>query len=731
MYKQQKVSVVIPTYNEAGSIRKVCNDFFATGVVDEVIVVDNNALGNTRSEVLATPATLVSEEKQGYGAALMKGLREATGDIIVMCEADGTFEANDIHKFLLYSDTFDVVFGTRTSRATIFSGAFMPFPVRFANWLWAKFIEVLYNGPVLTDVGCTYKLIKRNVVEKIEPFFSLSPGDGTFSPELMIWILKSGFYPIEIPVLYKPRIGQSMYTGSIMKAAKLGAVMLPVIIGYRHRLFKRFFSFCKTYRTEIYSTILAVIMAVVISYTAMRFPNDDQFILYRYVDNILAGHGFVYNVGEKILASTTPLFTLISTFFAWLFPHVYIPDVVGYLNIICFALSAGLFYNLGKRLLSPRFALFATVIYILNLARMIPEGMETPLFLLFLFSFFITLFDEKYYLSATFLTLTLLVRPDAGLVALLACIYWWNKKGFGETVRLTAFSVIIALPWVVFSTLYFGSFVPESLLTKLHSAETVIMPRYQAFKVLTSSISRMYWGRVFDPEHIPVQVVFNLLPVLVLILASLKKIWTKDCWILFATPVLYVAAFSLSNPVMFPWYVSQIEPLWILLSVIGLSYIYRRYVSITAYAAYVRVGIILLFLVGPMFLYGTYIFTRSQGTKTSLFEMASFVQTHQTIGETVGLSNIGIVGFVTKAYIIDFIGLTRPDSVFYYPAEGECIDTTQLYTIPPKLIQSSSPDWLIAGDGEMDPCFRVSKWFTDHYVPVYSVGTARVYKKIF
>lgn len=235
MYKNKKVSVVIPTYNESGSIKKVIDDFFDTNVVDEVIVVDNNSIGNTKEEVLKTKATLISEKKQGYGFALMRGLLEAKGDLIVMCEADGTFESNDINKFLLYSDNFPVVFGTRTSRAAIWSGAFMPFPVRFANWLWAKFVEVLYNGPVLTDVGCTYKLITREVLDRIKPIFRLSSGDGKFSPELMIWILEKGFVPIEIPVIYKQRVGKSGYTGSIWGAAKLGIKMLPLIIKYRFK----------------------------------------------------------------------------------------------------------------------------------------------------------------------------------------------------------------------------------------------------------------------------------------------------------------------------------------------------------------------------------------------------------------------------------------------------------------------------------------------------------------
>ena len=235
MYKGKKVSVVIGTYNEADSIASVINGFFATGFVDEVIAVDNNALGNTKEEIAKTKAKRVVETKQGYGHAYMRGLQEATGDLIVMTEADGTFEPKDIQKFLLYSDDFSAVFGTRTSRASIWSEAFMPFPVRFGNWAWAKFLEVLHNGPTLTDVGCTYKLISRETLNKLLPLFPMSKGDGTFSPEFMIWVLKKGIVPIEIPVMFKPRVGQSMYTGSVWKAAKLGFKMLPLIVYYRFK----------------------------------------------------------------------------------------------------------------------------------------------------------------------------------------------------------------------------------------------------------------------------------------------------------------------------------------------------------------------------------------------------------------------------------------------------------------------------------------------------------------
>jgi glycosyltransferase involved in cell wall biosynthesis len=233
MYRGKKVSVIVPAYNEVDSIASVINGFFATGFVDEVIAVDNNAPPAIGAEIEKTKARRVVEPKQGYGHSLMRGMKEATGDIMVMVEADGTYLPTDIEKFLLYATDFDVVFGTRTSPATIWSGAFMPWMVRFGNWYVAKFVQVLHNAPTLTDVGCTYKLLTRRAFEKIQDLFPQSKGDGKFSPELMIWIIRRGLKSVEIPVMYLPRVGESFYTGSVWKAAKLGFRMIPLIVKYR------------------------------------------------------------------------------------------------------------------------------------------------------------------------------------------------------------------------------------------------------------------------------------------------------------------------------------------------------------------------------------------------------------------------------------------------------------------------------------------------------------------
>src|SRR5208337_2732046 len=114
-----------PTYNEKDSIKQCIKDFFATGVVDEVIVINNNAAAGTSEEVAGTGAIEIFEREQGYGAATQRGFREATGSLIGVCEPDSTFEARDVEKLLAYSSDFDFVLGTRTTKEFIWEGANM------------------------------------------------------------------------------------------------------------------------------------------------------------------------------------------------------------------------------------------------------------------------------------------------------------------------------------------------------------------------------------------------------------------------------------------------------------------------------------------------------------------------------------------------------------------------------------------------------------------------------
>ena len=220
MWKGRKVSVVLPTYNEKDSIRNCIEEFLSAGVVDEVLVVNNNAVEGTSEEVAKTPAREIMEAEQGYGRAIRTGLREASGDLLVISEPDGTFSGRDVVKLLAYSDDFDYVLGTRTTREMIWHGANMGFWLKWGNWIVAKMAEFLFNSSILTDCGCTMRLIRRAAYEKIEPYFAL---DGNaFGFEMTLHVVQKKIPFMEIAVNYRQRVGASSVTGSMRKAIALG-----------------------------------------------------------------------------------------------------------------------------------------------------------------------------------------------------------------------------------------------------------------------------------------------------------------------------------------------------------------------------------------------------------------------------------------------------------------------------------------------------------------------------
>ena len=146
----------------------------ATGVVDEVVVVNNNAAEGTSQEVARTSAREVHEPVQGYGAAIRRGFREVTGDLIIVAEPDDTFRGHDVLKLLSYSDDFEVVYGSRTVKELIWEGANMDLFLKWGNWSVAKLMEFLFNSTQLTDVGCTMRCIHRSALQEIESFFTVN-----------------------------------------------------------------------------------------------------------------------------------------------------------------------------------------------------------------------------------------------------------------------------------------------------------------------------------------------------------------------------------------------------------------------------------------------------------------------------------------------------------------------------------------------------------------------------
>ncbi len=231
MFKSGKTSLILPAYNEEENIGEAIDDFSSLGIFDEIIVIDNNSQDKTYQIAHSKKAKVIKEQKQGYGFAIRRGLKEARGEYVVLCEPDHTFRASDVKRLLEHINTYTMVTGTRTHKKFIEKGANMHFLLRFGNILVAKVIQLAFSTNSLSDCGCTFRVLRRSQVQKILPF--LTVGGSHFLSELVALTALSNGTIKEIPVCYRVRIGTSKITGSLKRSIIVAYNMIKTIIKYR------------------------------------------------------------------------------------------------------------------------------------------------------------------------------------------------------------------------------------------------------------------------------------------------------------------------------------------------------------------------------------------------------------------------------------------------------------------------------------------------------------------
>ncbi|MGZ4413790.1 MAG: glycosyltransferase family 2 protein, partial [Gaiellaceae bacterium] len=205
MWDGKTLAIVLPTFRERATIREFIHDLESLGLVDEIIVVNNNAELGTSEEVAGTSAREIHEARQGYGASIRRGLAEASADLVAVVEPDGTFDALDLWKLLAYSRDFDFVYGSRTLPDLIWDGANMGRFLRWGNWGVAKLLESLFNTSSLSDIGCTMRLATGEALRVLQPHYTVD--DGAFGPEMMLLSVIGGWRVLQVPVNYKARVG--------------------------------------------------------------------------------------------------------------------------------------------------------------------------------------------------------------------------------------------------------------------------------------------------------------------------------------------------------------------------------------------------------------------------------------------------------------------------------------------------------------------------------------------
>lgn len=239
---RERIAVGIVAYNEEEAIADVVREFAVQDNVVAVIVIDNNSTDATASLARSAGAHVVREPRQGYGYACMRALQEALrvsdAELIVLTEGDGTFAGADLAKFEAYIDQADMVIGTRVVPGLVEEGSQMDYFFTWGNLavgtlLRMRFWHSQFLGAArLSDVGCTYRMMSREALERILP--DLLVGGHHFSPHMMLVALYRHLSLVEIPISFRRRIGSSKGAGqSLGMGLKVGLRMIAHIVFYR------------------------------------------------------------------------------------------------------------------------------------------------------------------------------------------------------------------------------------------------------------------------------------------------------------------------------------------------------------------------------------------------------------------------------------------------------------------------------------------------------------------
>jgi glycosyltransferase involved in cell wall biosynthesis len=200
-----KLSVVIPVFNEKGTIREILRRVLATGLAEEIIVVDDGSTDGTRTilEELAPDHSalrlILQPRNLGKGAAVRAGIQAARGDLILIQDADLEYDPREYPGLLapIEQGRADVVYGSRFLGAPRRTTMFWHM---VANQMLTLMTNILFNS-ILSDMETGYKLFRREVIQPIR----LRCQRFDFEPEVTAKLLKRRVRIYEVPISFDPR----------------------------------------------------------------------------------------------------------------------------------------------------------------------------------------------------------------------------------------------------------------------------------------------------------------------------------------------------------------------------------------------------------------------------------------------------------------------------------------------------------------------------------------------
>lgn len=407
---------------------------------------------------------------------------------------------------------------------------------------------------------------------------------------------------------------------------------------------------------------------------------DDPYITYRYAQNIADGTGFVYNAGDPILSTTTPLYALLLSTVAMI--GLPVPLVSNAFGCVSLALGGIALWKLGRLwcansigvaglLLYPTFPFFMPVL-----------GAETTVYLALALLGVLAYARKRYVVTAVLLACATLARADAILVVgVLGLHYLLSRRGQKPPLRAIAVFLVVLGLWSGFAWWYFGSPFPVTLDVKQQQAKMAIS---QTFLEGFLPFVRGYWDNTLYRLHLALVGIGAI---------SGLFVWRR--WLLLPTWSLgYFAAYSVLGVSRYYWYYAPIvagSVVLIGLGVAGISTGAKRIAG--TQPARIVAALFILALLGIQ-VRSLWNLQGQNDPRLEVYrEVGTWIDANTPQTASVGTLEVGIIGYYAERRIIGFAGLLQPATAQQMTHETTYGDTA-LWAI-----QEFQPEYLALQDG--------------------------------
>jgi hypothetical protein len=377
---------------------------------------------------------------------------------------------------------------------------------------------------------------------------------------------------------------------------------------------------------------------------------DDCYTTLRYAANLAEGNGFVFNIGESVWGTTTPLFTLLLAFTARVLGVSALETATVFYGIAASVVFWFLLLAIFERQHVPRAVSVPSLLLVMFAPAFLENslsGMETPLVLALMAGSFLCFLEDRPIGLGTLFGLLLLARVDTlvwiGIVggAYIVQHVKSDKRRIGEA--LAAF-FLVALPWHVFALWKFHSLIPQTVTAKAVTNNVL----HESYPTYIQELTKVYFpGGSFLSEPLAM---FLLLAILLAgawaVCKNHPKLWPLPVFLL-----AFAVCFVFAKVQRFHWYLPPTQWVAYFLLLMGLyHYVLKK-----------APWFILATLLGAHCIRGEYNFYSVHSKRNSWTDLASYVTSHTSPDSRVFLEHIGLVGYRSMRPILDVIGLVSPE----------------------------------------------------------------------